>query len=113
MSNDLYTKGVLTVITCCLLYLCFVNHPQIVHADPQQHVWIDGASPDAFVPTLIAGVLNNPSQPSFAIPIRSADQLPVSIMNIGGQNLPSWGAMPVMNTNGSDMKVLPLTVTVK
>ncbi len=32
MRLDLYTKAVLTVIACCLLYLCFVSRPQIVHA---------------------------------------------------------------------------------
>lgn len=110
-SVDLYTKAVLTVIACCLLYLCSVSHqPQIVHADTLQHVWIDGASLDARVGTFLTGVYEDSYHP-FAIPIRSADRyLPVSIANVGGSDL-SWGAIPVMNTNGSDLKVLPLTVT--
>jgi hypothetical protein len=88
----------MTVIACCLLYLCFVSRPQIVHAQGQEHVFIDGVSPDAYLSAIIAGVREDFYHP-FAVPvtIRSAAQnVPVSVMNVGGQDLPP-GVIPVAN----------------
>jgi hypothetical protein len=109
MRLDLYTKAVLTVIACCLLYLCFVSRPQIVHADGPQHVLIDGLAQGASFPTVIAGVWQDSSNP-FALPVIAVQNIPVSVMNIGGQDVAS-GAIPVVNThNPGNPIAIPLTV---
>jgi hypothetical protein len=41
MKIDNYTKFILTVIACCLLWLCFTNSPPTVKAQAAQHVIID------------------------------------------------------------------------
>jgi hypothetical protein len=100
MRLDLYTKAVLTVIACCLLYLCFVSRPQIVRAEGQEHVLIDGVSQGAYLPVIIAGVSEDSFHP-FEVPvtIRSASQnVPVSVMNVGGQGV-SPGEIPVAQTS--------------
>ena len=111
MRLDLYTKVILTVIACCLLYLCFVGRTETVHAQAQQHVWIDGASPGTYVPVIIAGVSD---VHSFSVPveIRSASQkVPVSVMNIAGHDLSTTGpVIPVGNAVRDDGVIIPLVV---
>lgn len=111
MRLDLYTKAVLTVIACCLLYLCVVSRPQIVRAEGQEHVLIDGLSQGANLPVLIAGVSGDSYHP-FEVPvtIRSASQnVPVSVMDVGEQGF--HGAIPVINTNAPGGGVIPIVVT--
>jgi hypothetical protein len=115
MRLDLYTKAILTVIACCLLYLCFVSRPQIVHAQGgQQHVIIDGADREALLQVVISGVREDTYHP-FAFPVIAAEHnpIPVDITTIGGQGIAS-GSIPVANTiyagNGNP---IPLAVTVK
>jgi hypothetical protein len=42
MKIDLYTKTVLTVIACCLMYLCFARRAPTVHAAEPTPVVIVG-----------------------------------------------------------------------
>jgi hypothetical protein len=55
MKNDLYLKGVLTVIASCLLYLCWAAPTNVVHGQPNsiQRVSIVGVEQNNPVPVQI------------------------------------------------------------
>ncbi|HEY6290146.1 MAG TPA: hypothetical protein VI455_01105 [Terriglobia bacterium] len=50
MKIDLYTKVVLTVIACCLLYLCLAKSQETAHAQETMDVNIVGVKADLFPP---------------------------------------------------------------
>lgn len=104
MRVDLYTKAILTVIACCLLYLCFVSRPQSVHAQVGEHVIVD----NQYLPVSLVGV-NQDSYHPFYVPVTIAGRnVPVAIVAVGDESISS--AVPVANWYNLKGEAVPLTV---
>jgi hypothetical protein len=109
MKPDLYTKTVLTVIACCLLYLCFSSRQEAVHAqEPASHVIVD----NQYVPVSLVGVSQDSYHP-FYVPVTITNTaVPVNIVQVGGLTEGVYGALPVSNPYTREQQPVALTVTV-